>query len=409
MAITESNIKDKALSLGADLVGVAPISRWANAPEKLRPQAHLPEAKSVIVMGIHHPDASVEWGGEPNSNYAGPFQIGMIPKLDNMSSRLARFIELHGERAVPLPCTGFWRHRPYKDIDSTNTASFSHRHAAVAAGLGEFGWNNLLLTAKYGPRQRLISVITSADLVPDPLYEGTDLCDNCNMCVKHCPGKNFEQALLLKPGFDTVAIEGNTYKYAKLNRWRCLWGEQFALDMNKLYEYGIASEEDIYKAVDDGIKRLGGEFGSCFRFCMAKPVRYWDRAYTKAPRRKKERKQTSQDELLDRIREFARINGADSLVICPLKKLLDSHVNLPSNYPISRMEKNFSWVIAFGRKVPAFAHGHALLTDCREYIESTTKVRLSIGAYDIAAYLDDLGYEAMQDWMELASYAIKKN
>src|SRR5574344_1120236 len=98
-------IKEKARELGADLVGIAPVSRWKDAPAMLRPTAHLPEAKSVIALSIHHPDASVEWGGLPTSNFSGPFQLGMIPKLDTISWRLAKFLEAKGYAAIPMPCT----------------------------------------------------------------------------------------------------------------------------------------------------------------------------------------------------------------------------------------------------------------------------------------------------------------
>ena len=193
MKISAEELKRKARELGADLVGIAPVARWNNAPEMLRPTAHLPEAKSVIALSIHHPDASVEWGGLPNSNYSGPFQLGMIPKLDTISWRLCKFLESYGFASIPLPCTGFWRHRPYKDIPTTNTASFSHRHAFVAAGLGEFGWNNMALSPEYGPRNRLVSLITEAELDGDPLYSGEPLCDRCGMCEHMCPGKNYRK------------------------------------------------------------------------------------------------------------------------------------------------------------------------------------------------------------------------
>ena len=47
MKITAEELKRKARELGADLVGIAPVARWENAPAMLRPTAHLPEAKSV--------------------------------------------------------------------------------------------------------------------------------------------------------------------------------------------------------------------------------------------------------------------------------------------------------------------------------------------------------------------------
>jgi epoxyqueuosine reductase QueG len=68
-------------------------------------------------------------------------------------------------------------------------ADFSYRHAAVAAGLGELGWNQLVITPQFGPRVWLMAVITNADLAPDPLYDGPKLCleDECNLCIDNCP------------------------------------------------------------------------------------------------------------------------------------------------------------------------------------------------------------------------------
>ncbi len=394
-------IKEEARRLGADIVGIASVDRWENAPAKLSPQAHLPGAKSVVVMGIHHPDASVEWGGLPNSNYAGPFQIGMIPKLDTISRRMAKFIEIKGEMAVPYSCTGFWRHRPYKEIDSTNTASFSHRHAAVAAGMGEFGLNNMFMSEKFGPRQRLISVITTAELEADSLYDGEKLCDKCRMCAKHCPGNNYAKENLIEPGTDIVQIKDKTYEYAKLNRWRCLWGEQFAFDMDKLKDFDIRTEQDLHKADEAGIPRVGGEFGSCFRYCMAKPVRYWDKSYSTAPRRKKDKFDLSKQEILENILKIARKNGVEKIDIRPLSEFKAKDMKLSHGYPIDEMKQNFSWVISMGRSIPTFTKGIDPLVDNEDYIKASTKVRLSIAAYDVASYLDNMGYEAMQDWMSL--------
>jgi epoxyqueuosine reductase len=404
--LTSKEIKNYAFSIGADLVGIATVNRWTNAPAMLCPEAHLPEAESVIVMGIHHPDASVEWGGLPNSNYAGPFQIGMIPKLDSMSLYMAKFIESYGEKAIPYPCTGFWRHRPYKEIETSNTASFSHRHAAVAAGLGEFGWNNMLLTPEFGPRQRLVSVITSAVLEPDPLYDGEILCDRCNMCARHCPGNNFSQENLITPGFDTVKIEGKTYQYAKLNRWRCLWGEQFAFDMDKLAEFDAKNEDDLHSADLKGLKRVGGEFGNCLRYCMAKNRRYWSKDYTSAPRRKKDQQEVPEDKLLQNIKATAIKNGVQYIDIRLLSAFSEQHMKLNEGYPLSKMKQHFSTVISMAIRIPSFPYGSFAIDDCVNYVKAAIKVRLSIAAYDIAQYIDNLGYEAMQDWMSLGEQVI---
>ena len=71
-------------------------------------------------------------------------------------------------------------------------APFSHRHAAVAAGLGEFGLCNLLLTPQYGSRQRLVSIISKAPLAADPLVtERLCLGEKCSLCLKNCPAGAF--------------------------------------------------------------------------------------------------------------------------------------------------------------------------------------------------------------------------
>jgi len=50
--------KNYARKLGADLVGIASAERFKNAPLKMSPEGLMPEAKSVIVVAIHHLDCA---------------------------------------------------------------------------------------------------------------------------------------------------------------------------------------------------------------------------------------------------------------------------------------------------------------------------------------------------------------
>ena len=53
--------------------------------------------------------------------------------------------------------------------------------------MGEFGYNNVVLTPRFGPRQRFNSIITDAELSPDPLIaEPVCLRDRCRLCLKAC-------------------------------------------------------------------------------------------------------------------------------------------------------------------------------------------------------------------------------
>jgi epoxyqueuosine reductase QueG len=60
--------------------------------------------------------------------------------------------------------------------------------AAKYAGLGTIGASHCLLTPEFGPRVRLVSVFTSAEIEPDPAI-GEELCIRCEACARCCPKK----------------------------------------------------------------------------------------------------------------------------------------------------------------------------------------------------------------------------
>ena len=398
-----SLVKKYALELGADLVGVAPVSRYERAPSMLKPQAHLPEAQSVIVMAIHHPDGSVNFGAEPNSNFSGGFQVGMIPKLDTMSLRMSKFIEKLGFTAIPMSCTYYWRHRKYKSIPYDHASSFSHLNAFVAAGLGEYGWHGMVMSPKYGPRQRLVSVITNVLLTPDPLYSGEPLCDRCGLCEKACWGQNYKPENLL-PGTISFTIEGKKFEHANINRWRCFWGEQCHLDMNLLASKENLKEEDLYKAIKNGTTRTGignaGYMCSSFKYCMSKPVRSFDRKKAPNPLRKKNGPTMNTEKMRDTIIELAQKAGADRISILPLSKFESLRDVFYEGFRVDDFYNTYKWVISIGRELPDYlAESHVPLAEKNlPPIEVLNCGRMMIGTVDIARMIDDAGYDAIQDW-----------
>jgi epoxyqueuosine reductase QueG len=75
-----------------------------------------------------------------------------------------------------------------------NMGDLSHRHAGQLAGIGVIGKSNLLLSERFGPRMRLVSVVTDALLETDePL--GIDLCKDCEECIRGCPSKALQGPL----------------------------------------------------------------------------------------------------------------------------------------------------------------------------------------------------------------------
>jgi len=229
----KQKIKELAFSNDLDYVGVAPIGRFSNAPEDHRPEVLLPGARSVISMGkklskgalISHSNFYHRHIRDFFFTYMW-FGYGVINEhvLDVTSLLVTRMLEKEGYVGFPIMASGM-------EDPTVPIAALSHRHAAVAAGLGEFGWNNLLMTPDAGPRVRLVTVITTADLEPDPMYGGVPICNKERCKMEFGKGKQYPCAggctmkVLDRSGekYWEVEIEGRTYRYAQFDKFRSMW------------------------------------------------------------------------------------------------------------------------------------------------------------------------------------------
>ena len=147
--------------------------------------------------------------------------------LDRLALRLANLLESRGRRSIFFPATygtrSIWGF--VTQMIPSKVGLFSQRHAAVRAGLGEFGLNNLVLTREYGPRIRFNSVITEAELTPTPLLaEKLCLGEQCSLCLETCPG-----AVTLHPAIDPSAVWYNTPARTDTDACIRLSGEHFCL------------------------------------------------------------------------------------------------------------------------------------------------------------------------------------
>jgi epoxyqueuosine reductase QueG len=191
------SVKKLAHSLGADLVGVAQANSFMEAPKGHRPEDLLRGARSVIVMAIHLLDASFE--SAPNREYAITYST-VNQELNRIAFRVGRFLQDKGYRALQVPAS------PPYDMER-NMGDLSHRHVGQLAGMGVFGKNSLLLSPKFGPRIRLVSVITDVPLKADtPL--NMDLCNDCDKCLQACPvGALKGERIVDKPKCDAHHVE----------------------------------------------------------------------------------------------------------------------------------------------------------------------------------------------------------
>jgi ferredoxin len=208
-------LKVFAQKQGADLVGVASPSRFNSCPERYRPQYYLADARAVVSIAQRINEGLVEALRKRKSVYSFQHFVNhrMYDQLDELGYQVARFLEIRDHDAYPIPA------QDPKD-PRVMMGELSHKHAAVAAGLGQIGWNNIFLSPQFGPRQILSSVITSAPLEPDPLYAG-NVCrpEECGYaCLGVCPTGAISKK---KDGFE---IEGRKFEHGKHSKWRCIWG-----------------------------------------------------------------------------------------------------------------------------------------------------------------------------------------
>ena len=229
-------LKRSILDDGADLVGVASVERFATCPELTHPQHYMPGATCVISIGLHILNGACDiWDGDPHTPHksASPYLFygyGLLNmELGRLAYRAARALEYDGYKSLVFPPT--WAVGKYRFLEETvekgeSLADFSHRHAAVASGVGEFGLSGVVLT-RFGARNRFNSIITDAPIVADPLYEGAPLCrpDECNRkCVRECPTRAFDTDNML-----TVDYGERCYEYPYVKKPRCILGAALGL------------------------------------------------------------------------------------------------------------------------------------------------------------------------------------
>ncbi|OGV48608.1 MAG: hypothetical protein A2017_21095 [Lentisphaerae bacterium GWF2_44_16] len=390
-----SKIKDFAMrELNADLVGIANIERFVNAPIKMSPHGLMPTGKSVIVMAVHHPDAIIELDGQKHPQGYKPYAIQghMNSRLDEMSYRMALYLEDLGYNAIPISGSNIWRYKGYKELNEHFAPDISHMHSAVAAGLAEFGYNGLALTPEFGARQRYVTIVTDAKLIPSPLIEPGSVCDNCKLCVKHCLSGALSKEI---DGWNIVKIEDKEYKYAKKNLWRCAWAEHFALDLDLKIPEKVDEDVIIEMVKKHGLR--GGEMGSCLRHCLPKNQRKFDKSYSSAPIRKKPVTPISEElgrGIFEKIRSTAAKWGIDTLFVNNEATLKELNINLSENGYMPTAKCAISLVTAKKKSSADADYEEKTLKRSGSYFAEFSNI-CGQASYDIIRILEASGFNGL--------------
>ncbi len=223
------DIKRAAKEFGADLVGIGSMERWDGAPKERDPRYIFPEAKSCISLAFRIPRGYLR-GIEEGTCFAPYTTMGYAGINEvfapSVMRRLCCFIEDHGYEAVPHPNIQLAqnvdqngrvleRAIPVREGLPAPDIMIDQRIAAYICGLGEFGWSKVFLTPEFGPLQRFVTILTDAELEPDPIFEGP-ICDRCQCCVRGCTG-----SAISADESDTCIVAGHKIEFAKIDLDKC--------------------------------------------------------------------------------------------------------------------------------------------------------------------------------------------
>jgi epoxyqueuosine reductase len=182
-------LRSSSKKLGADMLGIADANGFSLETYKGgRPQDIMPDCRAVLIVGV--PILKGTLGPLPKGRpeYTNSLLAATVT-LRYVSFDLARQLERAGFRATIVPAEGsefgYW----YVD-KKTLRADVSLRYAAYLAGLGSYGLSNNLITEEFGPRVRLMGIVTDAPLPSTgdgrrPLV--SEKCKDCLKCVEACP------------------------------------------------------------------------------------------------------------------------------------------------------------------------------------------------------------------------------
>jgi epoxyqueuosine reductase len=185
----EQDVRKEAMKAGFIAIGISnpralrdlPYGKIDYVGVMKTPEEELPEVRSVIVMGIYAWDAAFNIVADSSKLH---FNRKHRPKVPLDSYQL--YYQIVRSKAWTVA-----HYLEKRGFDSISSVDIPLKTAAVKCGLGCQGKNTLLVNPTYGPRIRLVSVLTTAELGTDEPYK-EDLCKDCERCVLACPAKAIE-------------------------------------------------------------------------------------------------------------------------------------------------------------------------------------------------------------------------
>jgi len=131
----------------------------------------------------------------------------MLKEFRNKAEIIKATIELGEERKHP-------------NYIKTLSVDFPHKTAATRSGLGWIGKSALFVSKEFGPRIRLVTILTNQKLNTERPVDNS-FCGRCDICVKKCPaqasnGKSWSVDMRREDFFNAFKCWNTAKEIAKL-------------------------------------------------------------------------------------------------------------------------------------------------------------------------------------------------
>ncbi len=181
-------------------IGMNLMVHWQDAPDDVKiKEVHWPaDALSAVVIGVAHnaDEPELDWWdgkGTPGNRI-----------LVRINKKLSEWIE----NTFPV--------KTYKLPYMVEKGGIFLKDAAVMAGLGCIGRNNLVITPGYGPRIRFRALLLNREAEATGPLE-FDPCEGCKQpCRSACPVKAFQNTVYYSDAMDQSILPGINGTYDRV-------------------------------------------------------------------------------------------------------------------------------------------------------------------------------------------------
>ena len=205
-----------------------------------RPLDIWPDCRSVVVIGVAKaPYANDTYIG-PRRSRPDPERLGRVPMHKVTPDYALRRLDDFFMYVVEYEGEGFLQSRGYR-VHRTHPARQQVKLCAYEAGLAVYGRAGYVLHPVLGNRLRLATIMTDAELEPDPKLVGYEPCLHCKACVKACPAQAHDLSKSYPESFDRAKCEATRNEL-----------DARAIFCNRCWAIcpaGKIKDEDLYKVV----------------------------------------------------------------------------------------------------------------------------------------------------------------